>query len=308
MKAMSSPDFLQFLPAVFLAWTLDNEVARLRNMNLSLSTPLSECVFTAFDLETSGANPVGSEIVEFGAVKFHRGQEIGRLQFLFKPRVPMSDFIIGIHGITNEMVADAPSISEKIREIQEFLQDSVGLAHHAPFDMGFLQYEFEKNLLPSPRTPVVCTSLLSRNLIYGSENHRLQTLIRYLGIEQGTAHRAIDDSIACYKVALNCFQRMPEGATLEDAIKKQTKTLNWFDYALRGTNLGFVGKVTEAIEKGLSLDIQYSGGSRRSERRIIRPVGMIRNPNGDYIVAICNHDKVEKKFYIKKIVDLVIVE
>lgn len=277
-------------------------------MTMNLKTPLSECTFTAFDLETSGDKPVTDDIVEFGAVKFYQGKEIDRMQFLFKPRVPMSDFIIGIHGITNEMVAEASVISESIRDIHTFLQDSVGLAHHAPFDMGFLTYEFEKNFLPVLRTPVICTSLLSRHLIYGSENHRLQTLIRYLGIEQGTAHRAIDDSIACYKVALNCFQRMPEGATLEDAIRTQTKTLNWFDYSIKGNNQGFYAQITDAIERGKNLDIQYSGGSRKSERRIIRPVGMIRNPQGDYVAAICNHDKVEKRFYLKKIVDLVILE
>ena len=71
-------------------------------MNLNL--PLNQYTYIAFDTETSGAYPVGYDIVEFGAIKYHHGQEIGKLQFLLKPREKMSDFIIGIHGITNEMV------------------------------------------------------------------------------------------------------------------------------------------------------------------------------------------------------------
>src|SRR4051812_41661743 len=108
------------------------------NSLLDTSKPWSEFEFVAFDTETSGAYPLGCEVVEFGAVKWKGGKEIDSFQTLLKPSKPMSDFIIGIHGITNEMVADAPEMKDKISEIHQFLQGAIPLAHHAPFDMGFL--------------------------------------------------------------------------------------------------------------------------------------------------------------------------
>jgi DNA polymerase-3 subunit epsilon len=114
--------------------------------------------FVAFDTETSGAYPLGADVVEFGAVKWQNGEVIGEYQTLLKPREKMSDFIIGIHGITNEMVADAPTMDQKVSEILEFLGSSVLMAHHAPFDLGFMAIEFEINsrFLPVPYCAQVC--------------------------------------------------------------------------------------------------------------------------------------------------------
>ena len=102
-----------------------------------ISRPWTDYEFVAFDTETSGAYPLGSEVVEFGAVKWKGGQEIASYQTLLKPSEPMSDFIIGIHGITNQMVESAPLMSEKVSEIRQFLEGAVLMAHHAPFVHAF---------------------------------------------------------------------------------------------------------------------------------------------------------------------------
>ncbi|PIS11739.1 MAG: hypothetical protein COT73_02405 [Bdellovibrio sp. CG10_big_fil_rev_8_21_14_0_10_47_8] len=156
---------------------------------MDFSKPWTEFDLIAFDTETSGAYPLGSEVVEFGAVKWRGGQVIDSYQTLLKPSEPMTPFIIGIHGITNEMVENAPKISEKIHEIREFIEGSILMAHHAPFDMGFMAVDFQKNKIPFPSEPVLCTSLLARQLIPESHNHKLQTLIQVLKLDQGAAHR-----------------------------------------------------------------------------------------------------------------------
>ena len=163
-------------------------------MSLDLSLPITQHTIVALDLEAAGAYPVGYDIVEFGAVKWRNGQIVDRLQLLLKPREPMSDFIIGIHGITNEMVADAATIADRVGEIHQFLSGAVVVAHHAPFDEGFLAWEFEKAALGFPNAEVLCSSLLARQLVRDVENHRLQTLVKYFGLRAGTAHRAGDDA------------------------------------------------------------------------------------------------------------------
>lgn len=268
-------------------------------MNLDL--PLNDYTYVAFDTETSGAYPIGFDVVEFGAVKWYQGQEVDRLQFLFKPRELMSEFIIGIHGITNEMVQDAPPISEKIKEIHEFLKGSVVMAHHAPFDLGFMAIEFEKAFLPLLPEPALCTSLLSRKLIHGVENHKLQTLIKHLQIDGGQAHRAYDDAKACLEVGLACFKKMKEDATLADAIQCQAKKLWWKDYSIRALVFPETKKLIEAIETKKDVDMIYQGGAHRGETRRVTPIGIVRNPDGDYLQAFCHTEQTAKRYYLSRI-------
>ena len=107
-------------------------------MIFDVNSNVSNFPIVAFDTETSGAYPLESEIIELGAVKWVNGKIIDRFQVLLKPRKLLEESNIRIHGITNEMVADAPSMSAHIKPFCEFINDTVLLAHHAPFDLGFL--------------------------------------------------------------------------------------------------------------------------------------------------------------------------
>jgi DNA polymerase-3 subunit epsilon len=274
---------------------------------LDLNRPWTEYEFVAFDTETSGAYPLESEVVEFGAVKWKGGQEIASFQTLLKPSQPMTDFIIGIHGISNEMVANAPLMPEKIQEIRDFFTGAIPMAHHAPFDLGFMAVDFEKNKIPFPKEPVICTSLLSRKIITESHNHKLQTLIGVLGLDGGTAHRALDDARACLHVGLECMQRMGEQATLSDVLKVVEKELKWENYSVYNSANITVNKVVECLEGRLSMDIVYEGGKTKNETRRITPVGIVRNPDGDYVMALCHRDAARKRFYIQKIKDAAVV-
>jgi DNA polymerase-3 subunit epsilon len=257
----------------------------------------------AFDTETSGAFPIGSEIVEFAAVKWRDGQIVDKFQTLLKPSVPMSDFIIKIHGITNQMVQDAPLMKDKISEIHSFLSDGIPLAHHAAFDMGFLAIEFEKHNLPMLSQKVLCTSLLARNVITGTPNHKLQTLIPFLKIKQGTAHRALDDSEACLQVGIHCLQKIECLDDPEKAFAKINCSFKWQDFLVLKSGSDKIKIIVEAIEKKLPMDLIYFGGSTQGQSRRISPVGLVRTPEGDFVQALCHRDNSYKRFYVDKMKD-----
>jgi DNA polymerase-3 subunit epsilon len=271
---------------------------------LDIERPWTDFTFVAFDTETSGAYPLEAEIVEFGAVKWRAGKEVDSLQFLLKPSRPMSDFIIGIHGITNEMVAEAPLMNSKIQEIKDFCEGTVMMAHHAPFDLGFLALDFEKNKITPPSSQLLCTSLLARKLILESPNHKLQTLIKLLKIPGGTAHRALDDARACLGVGLECLNRLGPLTSLREVISKQGKEMRWENYQILKSNSEVIQKLTEAISKQKPADIAYEGGSAGTASRRITPKGIVRNPDGDYVMALCHRDGVQKRFYIQKIKEI----
>ncbi|MGE3759502.1 MAG: exonuclease domain-containing protein [Pseudobdellovibrionaceae bacterium] len=273
-----------------------------------MNRPWHEYTYLVFDIEAAGPLPIGFDLCEIGAITFADGKEKASYQTLLKPREPMSDFIIGIHGITNEMVADAPTISEKIREIHSLFQNSVAVAHHAPFDLGFMAYEFEKVGLPLPTMPAVCTSLLSRAVIPESKDHKLQTLVQHLGLQGGQAHRALDDTRACLQLFLECVRRLGPDVTLEDITKRQGKDLPWNSFSVQTLRSDpHLSSLVTAIEKKLPVDIIYSGGTYKGQTRRLRPTGIVRNPDGDWFSAFCEIDKAAKRFYLARVKDVQVV-
>lgn len=242
-------------------------------MDLSLLWP--DATYVAFDTETTGKYPLDAEICEIAAVKWRDGKEVDRYQTLIKPTHKMSDEVIKIHNITNEMVVDAPRIGEKIGEFHEFLGDAVPVAHHAPFDLGFLSIEFESRRLPLPPTSVLCTSLLSRAVIPESPNHRLQTLVNFLGIEGGQAHRALDDAIACLALMFKCLERIGKDKTVAEVLAAQGPELNWRDYSLQNLNANRVmAEIIQALRNRQPVEIVYSGGLGQGRREQLCPSGL----------------------------------
>lgn len=270
--------------------------------------PWQDYTFVAVDIETSGAYPVFHEIVEIGAIKWSLGQGEKVFHSLVKPTRPLSPQITKIHGITNEMVQGAPAIESVVPEFLNFLADAVFVAHHAPFDAGFIMHEVERLSHPSPGGPILCSSLLSRALVLEVGSHRLQNLVQHFGLQQGTAHRALDDARACLGVVLKCFERLAAGATLEDALNRQKKKLSWERYFILRSGDQVLKKVADAIQRRKEIDLIYKGGTLKGVTRRITPIGLVRNPDGDFISAICHVDRSKKRFYLNRVAELEIVE
>lgn len=258
----------------------------------------SDVPFVALDIETTGGYPIGSEICEIGAVRWERGRVVDTFQTLIKPYEKMSDFIVGIHGITNEMVEGAPRASDVIADFYNFLKGAVHIAHHAPFDLGFLAYEFEKENLPLPVEPVLCTSLLSQSVFKEAPNHRLQTLINFLKLPKELAHRALEDAHGALRVFLKIAEKIGEEKTVEFFQELQRKKMAWQYYSISDIRREEIGDtLIYALESGKDLEVIYRKGH---DPRKIRPVGVVRNPDGDYLQALCLIENREKRFYMDK--------
>lgn len=284
----------------FYTSALTRGVVAHTTFRMNLGSPLKDLTIVAFDTETSGAYPLDSDLCEIAAVKWKQGQIIDTYQTLVKPRKPMSEFIIGIHGITNEMVEDAPAVTSIITDFHKFIQGSIVVAHHAPFDLGFVGYEFEKKNLMFPPLPALCSSLLSRKLFPESKNHKLQTLVDFFSLEKGVAHRALDDSKACLQVLIKCMEKFGWEHSLDELIKVQGVRLSWKDfsiYSLQDTSVG--NAIVSAILNGKDIDLSYRNAN---DHRSLKPIGVVRNPDGDYVVAIQPPETQQKRFYFNRIV------
>jgi DNA polymerase-3 subunit epsilon len=256
----------------------------------------------AFDTETSGKYPLSAEICEIAAVKWRNGEIVETFETLIKPVKAMGAEVIAIHGITNEMVENAPPIGERIADFHAFIQGGVVVAHHAPFDLGFVAHEFEKAGLMLPAEPALCTSLLSRHLFPESQNHRLQTLIKFFNLQQGTAHRALDDTKACLEVALRCLSKTGDDTELEKASEAQGGVITWQRFSMK--ELGarpVIRALMEGILQQKRVSMVYASGSSPGAARVVHPEGIVRSLDGDFMVAYDEKDQKSKRYLLEKI-------
>lgn len=273
-------------------------------MSDRFNLPWKSFSYVAFDTETSGAFPIGSELCEIAAVKWKNGQIVDRFQSLVAVKKTLSDFIITIHGITNEMVKDAPQLQKVVGDFRDFIADSVMVAHHAPFDMGFLAYEMERFELKLPHNPVLCTSLLSIELFPEFENHKLQTLVQVFNLNKGQAHRALDDSLACLDVFLKCAEKVGADATLTQIYDAQKVLLKWDRFSMKQLmKIELFQDIIEAVQEEKELEIVYGAGSHPGQTRRVKPAGIVRSPDGDFLACPTLEEGVmrNKRYYLKRI-------
>ncbi|GAB2644964.1 3'-5' exonuclease [Vibrio panuliri] len=160
---------------------------------MSISSAANSII--VLDFETTGLSPQqGDRAIEIGAIKLHQGEVVDRFQSLMNPGFRVSGFIEGYTGITNTMLADAPSCAEVMDQFADFIQGSNLLAHNASFDQRFLDAELQL-INRDYKGKFACSLLVSRRLHQESHSHRLGDLVKYHQIENdGVFHRALADA------------------------------------------------------------------------------------------------------------------
>tara|TARA_R110002073_G_scaffold332123_1_gene517612 strand:- start:356 stop:688 length:333 start_codon:yes stop_codon:yes gene_type:complete len=95
--------------------------------------------YVLLDLETTGATPTQDRICEIGLIRYENGIEVGRWNTLINPEISILPFIQRLTGITQDMLANAPTFYEIYDTLLGWLDDAVLCAHNVRFDYGFLK-------------------------------------------------------------------------------------------------------------------------------------------------------------------------
>jgi DNA polymerase-3 subunit epsilon len=171
-----------------------------------LGRPLAQTTFVVLDLETSGGAPhLGARITEIGAVKVRGGEVLGKFQTIVNPETPIPSFITALTGITDQMVSSSPRIAEVFPVLLEFLgseNETVFVAHNAPFDLSFLKAAATTSEYRWPKYMVIDTAKLARQILSRDEvvNCKLGTLAEFFNTTVSPTHRALDDALATVDV------------------------------------------------------------------------------------------------------------
>lgn len=97
------------------------------------------------DTETTGIDPKsGHRIIEIGCVElFNRKLTGNHYHEYINPQRIVEDEAIEVHGITNEFLADKPVFSQVADSFLEYIRGAELIIHNAPFDVGFIDHEFD---------------------------------------------------------------------------------------------------------------------------------------------------------------------
>jgi DNA polymerase-3 subunit epsilon len=152
--------------------------------------------FSVVDVETTGFSPQrGDRIVEIGVVRLNSELKIEKtFETLINPRRDVGP--TSIHGITAEMVHQAPLFEDIAPSLLNFVDGTIVVAHNAPFDVRFLNSELGRSRYKDRILSQICTLELARRYVFELPSLKLPCLCEYFGINLRDAHCALADSEA----------------------------------------------------------------------------------------------------------------
>ena len=167
-----------------------------------LSLPSPDGTFVAIDFETADYGPDSACAV--GLVRVEGLKVVHRERLLLRPPRPWVLFT-HVHGITWEMVKDAPGFADAWPRLVPLLDGASALvAHNAPFDRRVLSACCAAGGLRVPNLPFLCTVQLARRH-WGLKPNDLPSVCRRLGI--GLVHHDPgSDAEACARIVIAATQ------------------------------------------------------------------------------------------------------
>lgn len=146
--------------------------------------------YCVLDTETTGLSAYYDEVIEIGILRVRNGEITDRYEQLVKPENEIDGFITSLTGITNEMVADKPSIENVKSDVLAFLGSDVIIGHNTSFDIRFLAAGFQEDI----SNEYMDTMQFAWKLYPDLPHHRLSDLSEYLQLTNNE-HRALADCI-----------------------------------------------------------------------------------------------------------------
>jgi DNA polymerase III epsilon subunit-like protein len=158
--------------------------------------------FVAVDLETTGLDPRTDAIVALAAVPFVEREPQPGLVMLVQPGRPIPPASTAIHGITDEMVAAAPTVRPALSALEAALGPDVVVGHGVGFDMAVIARERRANRLHPLKSPTLDTRQLAAALHPDWADVGLDAVAARLGIAIMGRHTARGDAVAAGQILL----------------------------------------------------------------------------------------------------------
>jgi DNA polymerase-3 subunit epsilon/ATP-dependent DNA helicase DinG len=218
---------------------------------------MSERVYVAIDVESTGLVAGVDEIIEVAAVRFRGDELLETFSRLVRPRQSLPLKITRLTGITPEELEGAPRFNEIGAELAGFIKSYPIVGHSVGFDLGMLRAQGMSFGQPVYDTFELATLLLPQLSVY-----KLGAIAERLGIAHPDDHRALNDAVVSARVFAHILRvinglglrELTEIARLTQRIAFPMRDL--FEEALRAkTKNAFLepGKLMEAAQDAHAL-------------------------------------------------------
>ena len=180
----------------------------------------------SLDLETTGLDVRRDRVVSMAAVPLCGRHIISERSFerLVQPEMPIPPLATRIHGITDEMVASAPSLSTALAELLVAIGDSVVIGHSVGFDLAILRHEAARRRLTWEEPVWLDTGLLAIALNPALAQGSLESVAEWLDVEVNGRHTALGDALMAAEIYARLLPRLRDAGvrTLAEARRFQT--------------------------------------------------------------------------------------
>ncbi len=179
------------------------------------------------DTETTGLNPQeGHRVIEIGCVELLNRRLTGnRFHVYINPDRTIDEGAIAVHGISNGFLQDKAHFQDIFQDFLAFINGAELVIHNAPFDVGFLNYEF--SLLADSPGAVTDYSEVFDTLAYAKKKHpgqrnSLDALCKRYGVDN--SHRDLHGALLDAEILADVFLLMTGGQSslLDEAQATQT--------------------------------------------------------------------------------------
>ncbi len=147
------------------------------------------------DTETTGLDYTKERMVEFAAVRLENGKIKDEFQTLINPQQHIRKSSIAIHGITSDMVADAPTEAEIMPKILEFIGDYPIVAHNAIFDYTFINEASLRTTGKEINNTRIDSQQMFKEVYPDLDSHGLEALTKKFNVDLTNHHRAMADTM-----------------------------------------------------------------------------------------------------------------
>ena len=148
------------------------------------------------DTETTGLDYTKERMVEFAGVRLENGKIKDEFQTLINPEQHIRKSSIAIHGITQDMVQDAPTEAEVMPKILEFIGDYPIVAHNAIFDYNYLNEACKRTTGNELQNERIDSQFMFKELYPELESCGLEALTKKFNVQLTNHHRAMADAMS----------------------------------------------------------------------------------------------------------------
>lgn len=158
--------------------------------------------FLALDLETTGLDRGRDNIVSLAMIPFVGGAPAPGYVTLVHPGRAIPARATAIHGLTDAMVADAPSTDRVLGEVDALLDHRIIVGHGVDFDLAILDRARRASGRPALHNVALDTQRLTAALRPGWLEYSLESVAAHLGVEVVGRHTAAGDALTAGRMLL----------------------------------------------------------------------------------------------------------